>query len=305
MSTPDARIATTLPTHPKTKKLLRRLGFEGGWCLVRLILWAASSRTNGNLEGLSDEDIELAVDWAGEVGDFVAALSDVRFLDGTEGSRVIHDWSEHNPWAAGASERSERSTFGALVKQHGRPEAERRMPEYADRLRQAADERAGRKPKSASGSNVAVPESASGSASGSNDECPVSDTVSVSVPVSDTVSNSKRDQEHSAPPAAGAPAGKATRLTADWTLPDTFRSFVLAERPDVDPDFEAAKFRDYWIGVAGKQGTKLDWEATWRNWIRRADATPAHARRRGAGKIVAHPAVDLDPVVLDLIARAI
>jgi hypothetical protein len=114
----------------------------------------------------------------------------------------------------------------------------------------------------------------------------------------------KKEQEQRAG-RAQAPAAKATRLTADWTLPDTFRSFVLAERSDVDPDFEAAKFRDYWLGVAGKQGTKLDWEATWRNWIRRADATPAHARRRSGGNVVAHPAVDLDPVVLDLIARAI
>ena len=30
-------------------------------------------------------------------------------------------------------------------------------------------------------------------------------------------------------------------------------------------------FTDYWNGIAGAKGVKLDWIATWRNWIRRAD----------------------------------
>lgn len=33
---------------------------------------------------------------------------------------------------------------------------------------------------------------------------------------------------------------------------------------------EAAKFRDYWNGVAGAKGTKRDWPGTWRNWVRSA-----------------------------------
>jgi hypothetical protein len=31
---------------------------------------------------------------------------------------------------------------------------------------------------------------------------------------------------------------------------------------------EAAKFRDYWVSKSGRDAAKLDWEATWRNWIR-------------------------------------
>ncbi|WP_338024808.1 hypothetical protein [Bartonella vinsonii] len=31
---------------------------------------------------------------------------------------------------------------------------------------------------------------------------------------------------------------------------------------------EMAKFRDYWKARAGKDATKIDWQATWRNWIR-------------------------------------
>lgn len=33
---------------------------------------------------------------------------------------------------------------------------------------------------------------------------------------------------------------------------------------------EAAKFRDYWNGVAGAKGVKRDWPGTWRNWVRSA-----------------------------------
>jgi hypothetical protein len=30
---------------------------------------------------------------------------------------------------------------------------------------------------------------------------------------------------------------------------------------------EAAKFRNYWIAKAGAGASKLDWSATWQNWI--------------------------------------
>lgn len=31
---------------------------------------------------------------------------------------------------------------------------------------------------------------------------------------------------------------------------------------------EAEQFRDYWTAKPGKDGTKLDWPATWRQWVR-------------------------------------
>ncbi|KQY73963.1 hypothetical protein ASD52_26395 [Ensifer sp. Root142] len=33
---------------------------------------------------------------------------------------------------------------------------------------------------------------------------------------------------------------------------------------------EFDKFRDYWNAKTGKDATKLDWPATWRNWLRNA-----------------------------------
>lgn len=96
----DARISTALPNHPKTKRLRKRHGQAGCWCLVCLFLWVANNRSNGDLSGLSDEEIELAADWMGNDGELVASLVEVRFLDGNTGSYKVHDWHEHNPWAA-------------------------------------------------------------------------------------------------------------------------------------------------------------------------------------------------------------
>lgn len=168
----DARLAVGLATHPKTKKLVRRLGGEGAWRLVCLFLWCAANRPNGNLAGLSDEDIELAVDWAGGEGELVATLCDVGFLDGDEFCRTLHDWEEHNPWVAGSEARSDKARWAALCKKHGRNEAARRMPEYAERIGVAGGEHASDCPshtvstdsavlESASSTPVAVPESAS------------------------------------------------------------------------------------------------------------------------------------------------
>lgn len=133
----DARISVGLPSHPKTKKLVRRLGAAGAWKLVCLFLWAAANRPDGDLSGMSGEDIELSVDWDGEDGAFVDALRAVGFLDGGDCAYRIHDWSEHNPWAAGADARSEKAKWLALCKHHGRAKAAEMMPEYAARIRKA------------------------------------------------------------------------------------------------------------------------------------------------------------------------
>lgn len=60
----------------------------------------------------------------------------------------------------------------------------------------------------------------------------------------------------------------AARLPADWLPSDGDMEFCKSERPDLAVDAVAARFRDYWHGVPGAKGRKLDWNATWRNWVR-------------------------------------
>ena len=39
----------------------------------------------------------------------------------------------------------------------------------------------------------------------------------------------------------------------------------------IDRQKELANFRDYWTAKSGANATKLDWQATWRQWARKAD----------------------------------
>lgn len=66
-----------------------------------------------------------------------------------------------------------------------------------------------------------------------------------------------------------------SRLPADWQPGPEFASF--AEGLGHGAEEIAAlgdEFRDYWIAQPGQRGVKLDWLATWRNWVRRAGARP-------------------------------
>lgn len=74
-----------------------------------------------------------------------------------------------------------------------------------------------------------------------------------------------------------------SRLPADWTLPNEWRDWAKAERPELDIRREAASFADYWHGVAGAKARKADWLGTWRNWIRRADAKPQRGGQAASG----------------------
>lgn len=101
----DVRISVGLPNHPKTKKLKRRVGGDGCWSLIVLFLWVGAEKWDGDLSGMSDEDIELAAGWDGEPGALVAALLEVRFMVGDAFTRRIHEWQEHNPYAATKGQR--------------------------------------------------------------------------------------------------------------------------------------------------------------------------------------------------------
>lgn len=66
------------------------------------------------------------------------------------------------------------------------------------------------------------------------------------------------------------PRKRAHRLPNDWRPDQTVIDQMRSEHPEVDLKFEHAKFCDYWQAKSGKDATKVDWNATWRNWIRRA-----------------------------------
>jgi uncharacterized protein YdaU (DUF1376 family) len=49
---------------------------------------------------------------------------------------------------------------------------------------------------------------------------------------------------------------------------------------------EFQKFRDYWKAQPGQRGVKLDWDATWRNWVRKAAENGQHGKAQRGGSLL-------------------
>lgn len=75
-------------------------------------------------------------------------------------------------------------------------------------------------------------------------------------------------------------AQRGTRLPQDFGLPVSWIEFCSQQRPDLVPQDVFAGFRDYWIAQPGQKGVKTDWDATWRNWVRRQQAPLKTAQER-------------------------
>lgn len=74
---------------------------------------------------------------------------------------------------------------------------------------------------------------------------------------------------------AGAPVKTpkkaGTRLSKDWHLPRAWGQWAQAAYPHWPADTVreiAQRFKDHWAAKTGHGSTKLDWEATWRNWCK-------------------------------------
>jgi len=62
------------------------------------------------------------------------------------------------------------------------------------------------------------------------------------------------------------------RLASDFSFPKEWEEFCQQTRPELSPVKTFDQFKDYWIAQAGQKGVKLDWFATWRNWVRSTNA---------------------------------
>lgn len=69
------------------------------------------------------------------------------------------------------------------------------------------------------------------------------------------------------PPNGGVPRKRASRIADDFQVTPQMREWAATKAPNTDLGLETEKFINYWIAKSGKEATKLDWAATWRNWI--------------------------------------
>lgn len=79
----------------------------------------------------------------------------------------------------------------------------------------------------------------------------------------------KRREEEKEEAYASSKKKRGTRIKDDWVLPKDWGEWALAEGwPEHAIRLEAQKFHDHWKAAPGQKGVKLDWQATWRNWMR-------------------------------------
>ena len=265
MTTTDARLSVGLPGHPKTKKRIRRLDASAGWSLVCLILWARANRPDGDLAGMSAEDIELAADWAGDNDAFVRELASVGFLDGEEGRYSLHDWADHQPWSSGSEARTTKAKWAALCKQHGRAEAARLMPEYAARLQQARVEQSSGVP--VAGENLLLAESSSApSPSPSPSPSPKAEKLPPNPPAG---AEGKRPARSKREKITFPAFVEACRDAGERAVRPDDPIFDFAEDAGIPREFIALAWREFALRHRDSGRLQKDWRAHFRDAVRR------------------------------------
>lgn len=92
-------------------------------------------------------------------------------------------------------------------------------------------------------------------------------------------------------------SARGSRLEPEWEMPQGWVGWAMGEQPTwtIDYAFKISnQFKDYWIAVPGQKGLKLDWEATWRNWVRKEP--PMTGRKLGVQPSVRPPSATAQSV---------
>lgn len=83
-------------------------------------------------------------------------------------------------------------------------------------------------------------------------------------------------------PAKAVANKRGSRITPEYFPNDQTIQTMKSEFPFVTRDEWASEHRqfvDYWQSQAGARGAKLDWDATWRNWMRREFRKDKYSQR--------------------------
>ena len=106
----DIRVDVGFLDHWKTDTLIIECGAEGVLSLLRLWIFAAQNKPDGRLTGIHTDMIERVAKWRGENGTLLKTLNETRFItQDNDGVWCLHDWQQHNPYAANAEFRKERA----------------------------------------------------------------------------------------------------------------------------------------------------------------------------------------------------
>jgi hypothetical protein len=92
------------------------------------------------------------------------------------------------------------------------------------------------------------------------------------------------------------------RLASDFSFPKEWEDFCQQTRPELNPVKTFDQFKDYWIAQAGQKGVKLDWFATWRNWVRSTNAPKQNPY--DVVRLTVAPSNEPDPALTKIIEDA-
>lgn len=98
-------------------------------------------------------------------------------------------------------------------------------------------------------------------------------------------------------------SARASRLPADWMPSEEDIKYCRLKRPDLDIPDTVEAFRDYWHAKAGRDACKLDWHATWRNWVRNERARPK--RKKSLEEVIAERVAARERSVIDAQVREV
>lgn len=98
-------------------------------------------------------------------------------------------------------------------------------------------------------------------------------------------------------------ARKAARLPADWN-PGPLSGEIaaaVARWPPKAVERELERFRDWAKSAPDKSGLKLDWQATWRNWLRRVEDEGRYRGKTNGSRFTGNRT--LQSIVADIITE--
>ena len=134
----DFRVAVSFTQHPKTKKLIRKLGYKAFYSLINLWSFVSMNKPDGIMTNMDVDDIEIASDWNGECSKFVLALLEHKFIDKIDGVYNIHDWKDHNGYAFYSPQRSEKAKNAAKARWNKKNKNNKLMLSDANSISQAS-----------------------------------------------------------------------------------------------------------------------------------------------------------------------
>lgn len=118
------------------------------------------------------------------------------------------------------------------------------------------------------------------------------------------IKTSKKDEDNKkgGERVAAPPPKKGSRLPEDFKIP---ADWVRQARESIDGatllnlQTVADSFVDHWRAVAGSRGVKLDWKATWRNWVRKDAQTALEKQARQKAYAMSRPSYPAKPSQYD------